>query len=196
MSVTVGYAQYQYQLPGIGGAVTATGAHPEVALNYELSSHIALRAEGGIASHPEFQTTATMQRVTSIGGQSYSRVVYSTNVTTSDAAFSRVGCEYVLNPGESYEIHATGAGGVQFASSLIPTASLALGLSHPLSSLLAVDLSAMYTGSWGQTATMPSEIYSLDGKSGAVGLVHSEATIPSTVFVPAFGLRAALRYQF
>lgn len=196
VTLTVGYAQYQYQLPGVGTTVSTTGSHPEIGINYELSRHFALRAEGGIASHPSFQTTAQMERVTSITGESYSRVVYGTSIATSDAAFSRLGLEYVVNPASSYEFHVAAAGGAQFASTLIPMAMVNVGVSHPINSLLAIDLSAIATGTWGQSLSSFVTDSMVSSHRGALGILHSEATIPSTVFAQAFGLRAGIRYQF
>jgi hypothetical protein len=195
LSVSFTYAQYEYELPGVGNVVTASSAHPELALAYSLSPSFALRAECGSTSHPAFSTVARNERLTSISGQSYSRTSYATEVQSSDALFSRLGFEYILNPGGLYEIRLTTSGGVQYAATLLPIASVSAGFTHAISSLLALDMSLVGTGTWGHSSEV-ANVLEADASTGAVGVVHSDVNIGKTIFSTGYGVRAGLRYQF
>jgi anti-sigma factor RsiW len=196
VSVSFGYAQYQYQLPGVGTTASASQAHPELAVSYDLSSRFAVKLEGGMASHPSFEMTARNERVTSISGESYSRVTYETAVETKESPFTRLGVDFTLNPEANYEIHLGTSGGVQFATSLIPMATVSAGVTHPLTSMLSLDLSGLIAGTWGQSVTPGMRMLTPDISSGPVGFVHEDATLPSTAFACGFGVKAGLRYEF
>lgn len=196
ISVSFGYAQYQYQMPGVGTNATASQAHPELAVSYDLSSRFALKLEGGLASHPSFETTARNERVTSISGESYSHVIYETSVQTSDAPFTRLGLDFTINPDADYELHLGTSGGLQFASAPIPMATVSAGFTHPLTSMLSLDVSGLVAGTWGQSVSHGTRMLTADVSSGPVGFVHDDATLPTTAFAYGFGVKAGLRYEF
>ena len=195
LRVTLAFTSYQYQLPSVGTTTNVTLTRPEIGVSYDLSNAFALRLEGGSAIHPTYQVSSKNEHVTSIAGQSYSRIIYSTNVAGSEAYFTRLGFEYTVNRGDSYEVHVATTGGLQFANTMMPVVALSAGFTHPLTSLLSLDLSALLTGSWGTATADPTLVDIAATSSGPVGVVHNDVTSTSS-FTPAFGVRAGLRYQF
>jgi hypothetical protein len=187
-SIRVGYSEFRYSLPSLSTSAAAqsvTAGDVSAGLDYNLSPNFAVGLEDGLSRYAILTNDRSSQ-----ASQNYTRVSYTSRVSTASTNWLRLGLEYSPNPESELPFSFGAAGGVAFESTLEPIAALSAGLSRFLGSGTWLELAVLATGTWGA----PGSAIGTSSGPDVTGIVHMDIT-PQQTFTPAIGLRVGLRYR-
>jgi hypothetical protein len=116
----VNASTYQYRLPVYaqgGSAIVSIMTSPEVTLDYELSSNFSVGLEGGQSLYAQIANEATVQSASStvlpaLASSNYERVLYTSDVRSLQAPWTRLAVHYSPNPFSDYPIRVGVSGSI------------------------------------------------------------------------------------